>query len=413
MNIFVGKSLRRHGLAFACICALVVAIVLGMAVIRRPPPEIEHDAYIWQRAWKTPLLESISGNKDLVRAWRVLAAQVNPAGRLMPVSIQSTALIESGRALVMVVRIDGQLSNLDQAHTLDAVLRLREQWRERGLAIAGLEIDHDCGTSQLPGYARFLTQLRNRLDRNTQLSITALPAWLSSSHLADVLAEIDESVLQVHSVSHPGGGLFDPEQAKKWITEYAQRSPTAFRVALPTYGSRVGFDDFGNVAFVESESTAGRAGTNAHELIVPPESVRLLMTAVGSDRPSNLRGYAWFRLPTETDKRSWSIATWRGLIQGKPLAQTARVIAKPNPDPRLFDLVAQNDGETDVLQPARIKLASHCSDADGVNGYEAQNVEGRLWLVRKTPSMLHPQHGIDLGWARCERSPEPQIHEKS
>jgi hypothetical protein len=405
--------MRRHSTIFVSVGVLVVAIALGLTASRKSLPEIEHDAYIWQRSWKTSLLESISGNKDLVRAWRVLAAHAGPAGNLIPVSIHAKALVESGRALVMVVRIDGQLPNLDQSHIIDEVLALRERWRAQGLTVAGLEIDHDCGTAKLPGYAKFLTQLRTRLDRSTQLSITALPAWLSSNHLADVLGAIDESVLQVHSVSHPGSGLFDPEQAKKWIAEYAKKSPTTFRVALPTYGSRVGFDDFGSVAFVESEAAAGRGGANSHELVVTPESVRQLMIAVGGQRPANFRGYAWFRLPTEADKRAWSISTWRGLIVGKPQTQAARITAKPNKDPRLFDLVAENHSETDVLQPLGVKLASHCSDADGVNGYEPRQIDGIFWLVRKAPSLLRPKHEINLGWARCEQNPELLVHEKS
>ena len=125
--------MRRHSTIFVSVGVLVVAIALGLTASRKSLPEIEHDAYIWQRSWKTSLLESISGNKDLVRAWRVLAAHAGPAGNLIPVSIHAKALVESGRALVMVVRIDGQLPNLDQSHIIDEVLALRERWRAQGL----------------------------------------------------------------------------------------------------------------------------------------------------------------------------------------------------------------------------------------------------------------------------------------
>jgi len=53
--------MNRRGTAIACLAsALAVTIAYGMAAHRKSPAEIEHDAYIWQRAWRTPLLESIS-----------------------------------------------------------------------------------------------------------------------------------------------------------------------------------------------------------------------------------------------------------------------------------------------------------------------------------------------------------------
>lgn len=406
--------MRRTGAAIVGgLVVLGMTAAIAMTALGKVQSPLEHDAYIWHRSWRTPLLESIAANKDLVRSWRVLAAQVSPTGKLVPVTVQTKALEDSGRPLVMVVRIDGQLPSLDQTRLLDQVLNLHQRWRDRGLTIAGLEIDHDCGTAKLPGYATFLEQLRSRLDRGTQLSITALPAWISSLHLGNVLGAIDESVLQVHSVQNPARGLFDPVQAGKWIADYAKKSPTNFRVALPTYGSRIGLNDSGNVTFVESESALGRGGANAQELIVAPESVRQLMLAVNGNRPKNLVGYAWFRLPTDADQRAWSIATWRAVIQGMPLSAAARIVARPTSDPKLFDVVMQNSGHTDVTPPARIRLADSCSDADGVGGYLAQTIEGRLWLVRQTPTLLRSQHEINAGWVRCEQDPSRELNEQS
>lgn len=411
---FLAKSMNKAGIAaIGGLVALGVVAAIAMTPSVKALPPLEHDAYIWQRSWRAPLLDSIAANKDLVRSWRILAAHVSPAGALVPVTVQAKALEESGRPLIMVVRIDGQLANFDQVRLLDQILTLHQRWRDHGIRIAGLEIDHDCGTAKLPGYAKFLTQLRDRLDRGIQLSITALPAWNVSPFLGDVLGAVDESVLQVHSVQHPVGGLFSPIQAAKWISEYAKKSPTAFRVALPTYGSRVGLDDSGNVTFVESELAFGRGSASAQELIVAPESVRQLILAVNGNRPKNLLGYAWFRLPTDADQRAWSIATWRAVVQDKPLTQAARIVARPTSDPKLFDLFVKNTGDTDVSPPARILLASNCNDADGVSGYEARTIEKRFWLVRPTPSLLHPQGEISVGWARCDHDPSKDLHAQS
>lgn len=413
-KILITRSRNRTKVAIAsALFVLAVVSATGMTSPEKSSPPLEHDAYIWQRAWRAPLVESIAANKDVVRAWRVLAAQASPAGKLLPVSIQAKAITDSGRPLIMVVRIDGQLPNFDQVRLLDEVLALHQRWHDQGLTISGMEIDHDCGTAKLPGYAKFLSQLRSRLDRGTQLSITVLPAWLSSSQLAEVLGIVDESVLQVHSLQNPGDGLFDPVQAAKWVKNFSKVSPTPYRVALPTYGSRVGFDDSGRVDFVESETALGRGGKEARELIVAPESVRRLLLTMENDRPTKMLGYAWFRLPTDADQRAWSVATWRAIVQGTPLTKTVRLLAKPSADPRLFDLVAQNDGPTDVSPPTHIRLASDCTDADGVSGYGVQTIDGRFWLVRDATSLLHPRHELNLGWARCCHNPSKELNESS
>ena len=106
-------------------------------------------------------------------------------------------------------------------------------------ALAGLEIDYDCPTSKLAGYARFLAALRQRLAPDLALSITALPTWMSSSALERVAAEVSEIVLQVHAVDDPRHGLFDPAQAERWVRAFGRRTAQPFRVALPAYDVRV------------------------------------------------------------------------------------------------------------------------------------------------------------------------------
>jgi hypothetical protein len=96
-----------------------------------------------------------------------------------------------------------------------------------------------------------------------------------------------------------------------------------------------------------------------------------------------------------------------------PLTPAARIAVRPTSDPKLFDVVMQNSGHTDVASPARIRLAASCSDADGVGGYLAQTIEGRLWLVRQTPTLLRAQHEFNAGWARCEQDPSKELNEQS
>jgi hypothetical protein len=372
---------------------------------------LDHDAYIWQRSWNAALVTAIESNSDLVSTWRVLAAQARPDGRLVATVINKAVLQRSQRPVVLVIRIDGQLQKFDSTRLQGDILELYRLWVAEGLPVAGIEIDFDCATSRLPEYSRFLTGLRSGLDAKARLSITALPAWLTSPALGDLLSHADESILQVHSVEHPGsGGLLDPGKARQWIVRYAEITPRVFRVALPTYGSRIGFDDYGNLAFVESETALGRGSTTSHELTVQPQAVKDLLDHMKRSAPKKLLGFSWFRLPTNSDTRAWSAATWRALVLDQPLTRQPRIEARGTPDPRLFDLVMSNPGPTDVPLPSRIPLPTTCTDADGANEYEATTIDGGLTLSRAHPSLLHPGSELPLGWTRCTHNPTGELH---
>ena len=100
-------------------------------------------------------------------------------------------------------------------------------------ALAGVEIDYDCPTSKLATYARFLAALRSRLAPSTKLSITALPTWMNSGELEGLTRNLDEIVLQVHAVDDPRRGLFDPDQAERWVKDFGQRIRRPFRWRFP------------------------------------------------------------------------------------------------------------------------------------------------------------------------------------
>lgn len=91
-----------------------------------------------------------------------------------------TPLRRSNRPVIFVARIDGQLAHLNERSIVDELAGMIAGWRRSEVAVAGVEIDHDCATARLAAYVRFLSNLRSRMGRAVPLSITALPAWLSS-----------------------------------------------------------------------------------------------------------------------------------------------------------------------------------------------------------------------------------------
>ncbi len=248
---------------------VALAFLSGAGEARRYLPQ---DAYVWQRKWTPALRVALKQSSDLVHAWRVLAAYSDDGGRLHPVDVDWKVLKSSGRPVIAVVRINGQLAgqvasgdlpssqrvrpditgsrDLPQRWNDDQLLRdldgLLSQWRQIGAPIAGLEIDHDCGVARLAAYARFLAHVRGHLDQTIPLSITALPAWMSAPELDAVFAPTSEIVLQVHMVQNPRAGLFNTEQARRWIQELSlSHGQTRFgwrflRMACVSRGVRTG-----------------------------------------------------------------------------------------------------------------------------------------------------------------------------
>ena len=376
-----------------------MAATFSVACGRAPAP-LSHDAYIWQRQWTPAVREALSGSTDLVRDWRVLVAQADRHGAFHTFAPDREALARSGRPVVLVVRIDGRLASFDAQVLADRIVALTAGWPSAQLA--GIEIDYDCPTSRLPAYSDFLSTLRPRLGA-LPLSITALPTWLGSRDLDALLAIPDESVLQVHAVQAPQAGLFDPAVAARWVDEFATYTRRPFRVALPTYGSRVSWNEDGSLLAVESERAALAAGATSAELYAAPETLMAFVAHLGTDRPRGLVGIVWFRLPTVDDTRAWSLATWRGVVRGQLDTRPLVITLQPGETPGApFDVMLANAAATDAVPPRRVALPSSCDVADGIDGYRLHRVDNALELIADGARPLKARTRRPIGWARCK-----------
>ena len=170
-------------------------------------------------------------------------------------------------------------------------------------------------------------------------------------------------------VQSPRAGLFDADQARRWIQEMSRRTDKPFRVALPAYGVRVTWREDGSMLAVESEEPLLAGGYSASELIVSPEAVSTLLRELERDPPASLTGIVWFRLPVAGDIRAWSPETWRAVVLGKPLQSRIEALAEKSDTPGMSNIVLINQGEVDGVLPPRIDLPPSCTIADGINGY--------------------------------------------
>jgi len=361
-------------------------------------PALDQQLYVWQRQW-TPAHESaLRDSHDDFSTLRLLALQAFPGERWSRARVDPALLKADGRPLIAVIRLDGQLQSLDQEQLTAQILQVIADWQAQGLTLSGVEIDHDAGSSRLPAYADFLKHLRYALPPSLPLSITALPAWLSSAQLPRLLQSVDSSVLQVHAVSDPRRGLFDPQQALKWAKAWARVSDKPFYLALPAYGvALLGAD--GGAPLVESEVQLERGGQR-QELLADPLQLSQLGMTLREDRPEHLAGLIWFRLPLASDRRAWSLTTLRAVARGEVLS--SRLSLSLSEQGGLYDIRLDNSGNLDSAWPARITLkAQDCAGADALAGYALQQSANLLTFTRLRDGRLPAGGQRAVGWARC------------
>ncbi|MDH4570634.1 DUF3142 domain-containing protein [Pseudomonas sp. BN414] len=382
--------------------ALALLLLLAAGCRPEAPPALDQQLYIWQRQWRPAHAEALAASRADFSTLRVLAAQAHPGAGWSRIRVNAGMLQADGRPLVAVVRLDGQLPGLDLQRTRDDILALLEDWRAQGLAVQGLEIDHDCANARLPGYRAFLQDLRQALPTELNLSITALPAWLDSPALPDLLREVNSSVLQVHAVSAPASGLFDPARAEAWARHWSQATDRPFQLALPAYGIALVNGQ------VESESPLALVGPR-HELQADPQQLAKLLADLRQKRPEHMAGVIWFRLPLAGDRRAWPLTTLKAVARGESLyADVQPLIRQRGP---LHELALANQGNLTTALPQRIELpAQACDSADALAGYRLERTANALVFTRHTEGQLTAGQQRALGWARCQQIDQGGSH---
>ncbi|KIF64128.1 DUF3142 domain-containing protein [Pseudomonas fluorescens] len=376
----------------------LVAVLLLCACERQDAVPLDQQLYVWQRQW-TPAHElALNDSRNDFSTLRVLALQAFPNAGWSRARVDSALLRRDARPLIAVIRLDGQLKALDSQAVTAQILQVLADWQGQGLTLAGIEIDHDAGNARLPAYIGFLAHLRTALPANLPLSITALPAWLDSPQLPALLAIVDSSVLQVHAVSDPRRGLFDPELARRWAKAWGRVTDKPFYLALPAYGVAL-LPDVDGAPVVESEVPLERGGQR-RELLADPQQLGRLANELREDRPAHLAGLIWFRLPLANDRRAWSLSTLRAVARGDALSsQLGVVFTEQN---GLQDIALRNVGNLDSAWPARITIqARGCEGADALAGYSLQQDPDLLTFTRLRDGRLPAGGQRAIGWARC------------
>lgn len=361
-------------------------------------PPLDQQLYVWQRQWTPAHEAALKDSRTDFSTLRVLALQAFPQAGWNRARIDPALLKGDGRPLIAVVRLDGQLKSLDQHEVAGQIQRVLDDWQGKGLNLSGVEIDHDAGNARLPAYREFLAHLRAVLPASMPLSITALPSWLDSPELPALLSTVDSSVLQVHAVSDPRRGLFDPDQADKWAKAWGRITSKPFYLALPAYGVALLPVDKG-APVVESEVPLERDGTR-RELLADPQQLSQFGRQLRLDPPAHLAGLIWFRLPLANDRRAWSLTTLRAAARGDVLDSHLRL--KLSAKDGLYDISLVNQGNLDTAWPERLSLAVQgCDGADALAGYTLQQSPDLLTFTRLRDGRIAAGGQRAVGWARC------------
>ncbi|WP_349746189.1 DUF3142 domain-containing protein [Pseudomonas frederiksbergensis] len=382
---------------FTRLIVLLAALLLNGCEQPDAPP-LDQQLYVWQRQWTPAHDAALRDSRTDFSTLRVLALQAFPQSGWSRARIDPALLKRDGRPLIAVVRLDGQLNGLDRDEVTAQIQQVLSDWQGQGLILSGVEIDHDAGNARLPAYREFLTHLRGVLPASLPLSITALPAWLDSSELPALLATVDSSVLQVHAVSDPRRGLFDPDQARQWARAWSRNTSKPFYLALPAYGVAL-LPGAGGAPVVESEVPIEQGGER-RELLADPQQLNKLGAELRADLPAHLAGLIWFRLPLANDRRAWSLTTLIAVARGDTL--DSRVGLKLSAQDGLYDISLSNQGNLDSAWPERLTLAVQgCEGADALAGYALQQRPDLLTFTRLRDGRIPAGGQRAIGWARC------------
>lgn len=382
--------------------ALIWLLVLLLAGCREsPPPALDHDAYVWQRRWSKPVETALRDSADLIRAWHILAGEVDARGRFQRIAVDLAAVAASGRPAIPVVRIEAPLAKLDRPGLIAEIAALQHHWQASRVSQTGLEIDYDCATRQLADYAAWLVTLRQSMASHHALSITLLPDWLSAPELDALLASVDQTVLQLHAVDNPAGVLFDPASARGWTAALARRTEKPFWVALPDYGSLVRRDENGRIAAIESETSSARPAPDGDELFAAPASVAGFLRQLEARPLPALRGIVWFRLPLASDQRAWTPGTWRAVITHRNLPVRLVGEIRRSATAATQSLLVRNTGEIDTVLPAALIVAAPCRGNKGGESFSLEQQGSDSVFLRTRKSLLRAGGELVVGTLNC------------
>ncbi|HEV8582494.1 MAG TPA: DUF3142 domain-containing protein [Thermoanaerobaculia bacterium] len=407
-------------LPFLCL-ALVLSGCNGGG--ERAAGPLRQEAYVWQRSWTPAVRDAARQSRDFA-GLVVLAAEVdlrNPAPRVVRVPLDGEAL--KGRPVGAALRVTAFRSTFKDepriARLLQSLVRdVAAEAKAKGLALSEIQIDYDCPERKLADYRDLLPSLRQAA-APAPLTITALPTWIHQRRaFRRLIEQADGYVLQLHSVRPPTApgeapSLINATQARGSV-ELAAEVGRPFRAALPTYGYTVAYDTRGRLVGILAEGPllSWSPEVMVRTLRSDPAAMAELIRGWTRDRPAELSGVIWYRLPVAGDRLNWSRSTLKAVAAGRtPKAAIHPVLREPEPGLVEIDLV--NDGEAEARWPSPVRIRWRGEApiaADGLAVYRMlPRQDGEVRLQGTGSGLLRPGNRRTIAWLRFAQRTEVQV----
>ena len=291
---------------------------------------LRQDVYVWQRAWTQPVRDAVAAHATNFSEVVPLRAEISWADskpQMIRVALDKSLLAETHTRIGLALRIGtypGPFTTNDAAIQFisDAAASIVADAKSNGIALYELQLDFDCASSKLDGYGVWLQTIQRRV-APLPVTITALPSWLNKSSFARLASLATNYVLQVHSAERPKSfeakySLCDPKAARRAV-ERAGKIGVPFRVALPTYGYDMAFDERGEFISLAAEGQRPNWPNNSKIRMVYASTADIseMIRDWTSSRPEAMRGVIWYRMPVQSDQRNWSWKTLQSVMSGR------------------------------------------------------------------------------------------------
>jgi hypothetical protein len=391
---------------------------------------LPQEAYVWQRDWTPAVRASVQQASKDFSGLIVLAAEVDPRSQppqppqITRVPLDAPALKGYGKAVGAAIRIHtfpGLFAENPQlVESLQGLVRsVAAEARAKGIVLSEIQIDYDCPESKVKDYPFLLSALRQAA-KPVRLTLTVLPTWLFwRQEFRTLIEAADGYVLQVHSLKPPefagdGDLLLTEPQAARGVVKEAASYGLPFRVALPTYSYQAAYDARGHLIglIAEGPLVSFAPGTRVQNAISDPAALAELVRGWTRERPKEMTGLLWYRLPVEGDRRNWTWPTLRAVMAGRvPRIDVRAAIRKPEPE--LVEVDVANLGEADAPRPSpvRIRWQGEAPIAmDGLTVYRIVSRSGsEMTLVRSGAGFLRPGARLPIAWLRFKNPTEVQV----
>jgi len=390
-------------------------------------PTLRQEVYVWQRAWTDDVKDAVTAHGGAFARVVVLGAQISwdkPAEpHVFHVAVDWRRLKSAAQQVGVGIRIGAYTGAFEgpAAQLVAAVAgELCEKARRAGVELAEIQLDFDAAASKLDGY-RTWVQAAKTQTHAVPVHITALPSWLRQRAFAGLAAEAGEYVLQVHSLDRPARlgdrvALCDPAAARDAVAR-ASRLGVPFRIALPTYGYVLVFDDTGKYCSLEAEGPERTWPVGYQKRWMGSQSAELvdLCGAWQARRPAAMAGIIWYRLPIAADRYNWRWATLAAVLDGRT-PQADVVVDVVRQSGSLVEISLRNQGQDDARGPMAVWVTwsrGELQASDALGGFAKSTGAGQeLRLVGLTAAgaRLAPGECRKVAWLRFAQDTEVQAY---